>query len=224
MRPGDVLKNLMLGLIYPAVLGSIIYLALTEVTEQAVALWGVFSGQSYEASLIVSLKFLLLWVTLIFYCCDYLYLLFTNDFNLGFFLMDFVFIIALYATVLAIGIDGGEVPPKILLILACYTMFMLLYLGWDLFEKTRCSAAESGFYDSMIRWELWSLLGLGVLVAAKLISGWAHLHLATAVELPIVVAALAIITYFFARHTWRKRLFIKPNTYEAPVDQGVDSP
>ncbi len=211
MKPSDVLKNLMLGLIYPAVLGSIIYLALAEVAEQVVALWGVFSGQPYEVSLVVSLKFFLLGVTLTFYCCDYLYLLFTNDFNLGFFFLDIVFIIVLYATVLAIGLDAGEEPPKVLLILGFYTVFILLYLVWDLFEKTRCTADETGFYNSVIKWELWSLLVLGSLGTVKFILGdhWTHLYLATVGEVAIVVAALAGITYFFARHTWRKRLFVK---------------
>ena len=226
MKSGEVLKNLMLGLIYPAVLGSIIYLAMAEVTDQATALWTVFStGQSYDPSLNVSLKFVLLGVTLVFYGCDYLYLLFTNNFNLGFFILDIIFIATLYVTVLCIGINDGEKTPQILGIIACYAVFMILYLGWDIFEKRRCTAAEKSFYRSVIVWELWSLGGLAVLGATKLTFGdrWRNLATGKAVELLVVVTALAVVTYFFARHTWRKRLFLIATSSETKATEEAES-
>src|ERR1700686_2079904 len=70
-----VLKQLMLGLIYPAVLGTVMYTGLEVSVEPLVdRLARRTAVHPFDTD--VALKLLLLSITVFFYCCDFLYITF----------------------------------------------------------------------------------------------------------------------------------------------------
>ncbi|MGC2236409.1 MAG: hypothetical protein WA584_09620 [Pyrinomonadaceae bacterium] len=152
MKEKEVLKTLMLGLIYPAVLGNIIYIAIQELTKMP-----------FEANIFHDIKLLFLLITLVFYFCDYLYISFTKDFGWFFFICDVAFIVFLYITVYSINIGKSE-NLKIETILSCYLAFMGIYLIWDFIEflKNKSKVKESSFYKKIIGWEIASMTGLSI--------------------------------------------------------------
>ncbi len=91
----------MLGLIYPAVLGTILYqlfFTLAHVLREQIPL-----------SAILLIKSALVIISIGFYISDYLYIVFTKRYYAWAFLCDIVFLLALYATVIAIDVDN---PPQ----------------------------------------------------------------------------------------------------------------
>src|SRR6266849_1727314 len=96
MTRQEVLKGLMLGLIYPAVLGTVMYSGLqVAIAPVAASLFGLETPPLND---IAKAKLVLLGVTIVFYCFDYLYITFTKKFDWPFFLCGFAFIAALYIT------------------------------------------------------------------------------------------------------------------------------
>lgn len=92
-----ILKYLMPGLIYPAVLGSILYSALDEYAKQIRLLWHfIHYNESYGPDYLVTMQFSLLVITLVFYSCDFLYITFTNNYRRWLFILDLLFVLALY--------------------------------------------------------------------------------------------------------------------------------
>ncbi|HEX9930381.1 MAG TPA: DUF433 domain-containing protein [Pyrinomonadaceae bacterium] len=155
-----ILKTLMLGLIYPAVLGNIIYLSIDQIVRQ-VKLF--FTVTHIEPNPVLRLKFAFLLVTLAFYFSDYLYIYFTKKFRLSFFIYDILFVIALLTTAIAINMENPSELPDIRIITGCYFFFMLLYLVWDVTElrdcqKLKCSNHEIRFYWKIIAWEIFSIV------------------------------------------------------------------
>jgi hypothetical protein len=128
MTTGEVLKDLMLGLIYPAVLGTIMYSGLDSLFAQRFRWSGTFDCT-------IILKFLLLVVTLAFYICDYLYIIFTRNYRKKFFAYDLVFLFGLYLTVRVLHLPNQEPPLKAPVIAGCYFVFMWLYYRWDRLER-----------------------------------------------------------------------------------------
>jgi hypothetical protein len=199
--PEKALKSLMAGLIYPAVLGSIIYQALDTAENQMLAM---LNSKDYEFSSVMVLKLLLLCITLFFYGCDYLYLLYTRQFRKSFFFLDVVFVVGLYATARLIGLDDPKGHPNTFSILLIYLLFMVLYLIWDLLERRKCidkkiacTEGEIDFYWRMVRWEVGSVVGLSAALAL-----YAKLDPFLSTVLP-----LAIITAIFAKLSWEKKSY-----------------
>src|SRR5260370_18501981 len=91
-----VKQELMLGLIYPAVLGTILYQLFFTFAH-------VLRDQD-PINEILLIKFALVIVSIGFYVCDYLYIVFTKRYYWWSFLCDVVFLLALYATVIAIDV------------------------------------------------------------------------------------------------------------------------
>src|SRR3982074_3645020 len=91
-------QDLMLGLIYPAVLGTILFQLLETFAH-------LFRGQ-YPLSAIVWIKCVLLIISIGFYVSDYLYIVFSKRYYWVFFSFDVVFLITLYTTVIAIDVDN----------------------------------------------------------------------------------------------------------------------
>src|SRR5947207_13766427 len=98
MTVNETLKKLMLELIYPAVLGTVLYTVLGAGLAPLLAILGG-PAATVTAPL---LKWILVIITLCFYGCDYLYIMFTRDFRPAFFLCDLIFLGTLYITFLAI--------------------------------------------------------------------------------------------------------------------------
>ncbi|MFI5171880.1 MAG: hypothetical protein ACHQFW_05790, partial [Chitinophagales bacterium] len=142
------LKNLSLGLIYPAVLGNIFYIILYVVTN-----WS-----TYESMRDFRIKFALLMITTIFYLGDYLYTYFTYNYKQWMFLFTLVFVTFLFWTIQRIHLTTikSETRPvaDISSIIISYFVFIILYMIWDIFERrsTR-DVTEIKFYNRVILWE-----------------------------------------------------------------------
>src|SRR6266567_5257916 len=150
-----VKQELMLGLIYPAVLGTILYQMLFTLAH--------LLREQYPINAIICIKCTLLIVSIGFYVCDYLYIVFTKRYYWWSFLCDLVFILALYATVIAIDVDNPRNLPHNKVILLCYLIFLLVYLVWDGYEfLTVPLGEERDFYRSVVYWELPWLFVIGV--------------------------------------------------------------
>jgi len=117
----------MLGLIYPAVLGTILYQLLFTIAH--------ILREQYPLSAIIWIKYMLVIISIGFYVCDYLYIVFTKRYYWWSFLCDIVFLLALYATVIAIDVDNPRNLPHNKVILFCYFIFLLVYLIWDGYES-----------------------------------------------------------------------------------------
>ena len=200
-----ILKDLMLGLIYPAVLGTILYLALQVLTEQTGRLWtNLFTFQPLSSTdKVLFLKVVLLLVTLCFYLCDFLYILFTNSYRGWFFVADLIFVVGLYVTVV-IGIQPQTADnPRTGWILGPYLLFLVLYILWDRSELKRAWGREAAHLRRVIQWECLSviliLIAIGV---AYFVPSW---HL----SLPVTVVALFVVTVWFAVLAWGKREFYR---------------
>src|SRR5258705_2438587 len=140
-----VRQDLMLGLIYPAVLGTILYQLLFTIAHVL--------REQYPLSAIDWTKWTLVVISLGFYICDYLYIVFTKRYYWWAFLCDIVFLLALYATVIAIDVDNPNRLPHNKVILLCYFVFLLVYLLWDVNELlTLLLDPERNFNRSYVIW------------------------------------------------------------------------
>jgi hypothetical protein len=203
IRIDALLKQLMLGLIYPAVLGTVLYSALGAAVDPLLMLVGL----SREAPTVNAsgLKWTLVVVTLVFYLCDYLYIMFTKTFRSWFFVADLVFLMALYATFRTLDIESEVLALHHLIAVAvCYVLFMFLYLSWDVYEWRRTIySRERHLYKKVIAWESMSLLllVLWLFIACFFRSvdamGWA------------LAVILAAITVRFSCLVREKRLFLQ---------------
>lgn len=145
----------MLGLIYPAVLGTILYQLFFTIGH-------VFRGQ-YSATSILWIKWVLVVISVGFYVCDYLYIIFTKRYYWWSFLCDVVFLLAFYITVISIDVDNPHNLPHNKALLLCYFIFLLVYLAWDGYEfLTLPAGKERDFYRSVVFWELAGLFVIGV--------------------------------------------------------------
>jgi hypothetical protein len=150
-----VRQQLMLGLIYPAVLGTILYQLFFTIAHVL--------REQYPLSAIVWIKWTLVVISIGFYVCDYLYIVFTKRYYWWSFLCDVVFLLALYATIIAIDVDNPRSLPSNKVILFCYFIFLMVYLVWDGYEfLTLPGGKERNFYRSVVFWELPWLFVIGV--------------------------------------------------------------
>lgn len=174
----------MLGLIYPAVLGTILYQLLFTIAHVL--------REQYPLSAIVWIKWTLIVISIGFYVCDYLYIVFTKRYYWWSFLCDVVFLLALYATVIAIDVDNPGSLPHNKVILLCYFIFLMVYLVWDGYEfLTLPRGKESDFYRSVVSWELPWLIIIGVFEIIALV--WNN-HVMISI---MTIIILSIVTIWF---------------------------
>lgn len=201
-----ILKDLMLGFIYPAVLGTVLYLVLAVVAYAAATITdAMLAWELRELDLLLILKVTLLLVTLAFYLCDYLYLTFTNTFERHFFWYDCVFLFTLFVTVTMIRTDTDDRRlPQSGLIAACYLVFMFLYRRWDELEWKRCPAGdEQDLFKDVLTWERHSAVALaaaGLLAVSRPSSIWSTV---------VLLLIVSYITLHFQRLVRRKRSFYR---------------
>ena len=189
-----VRQELMLGLIYPAVLGTVLYQLVFTIAH-------VLRGQ-YPLSAIVLIKWTLVVISIGFYVCDYLYIVLTKRYYRWAFLCDIVFLLALYATVIAIDVDNPRSLPHNKVILFCYFIFLLVYLVWDGYEVlTLQRGKERDFYRSVVSWELPWLLVIGVLEIISLL--WNN-HFMISI---LTIVILSVVTTWFGFLVSRMRKF-----------------
>ena len=181
-----VRQELMLGLIYPAVLGTVIYQLIFTIAHVL--------REQYPLSAIVWIKWTLVVISIGFYVCDYLYIVFTKRYYWWSFLCDVVFLLALYATVIAIDVDNPRSLPHNKIVLLSYFIFLFVYLLWDGYEfLTLPPGHEQTFYRSVVSWELPWLFVIGVFEILALF--WNN-HLMISV-LTIVILSMVTICFGF---------------------------
>jgi hypothetical protein len=190
-----VKQELMLGLIYPAVLGTILYQLLYSIAH-------VLRYQ-YPLSAIVWIKWTLLVISIGFYVCDYLYIVFTKRYYWWAFLCDIVFLLALYATVIAIDVDNPTRLPHNKIILLCYLIFLFVYLVWDSYEFLNLPRGKEGdFYRAVVSWELPWLFVIGLLEIIALL--WSDDFMISI--LTIVILSVVTIWFGFLINRMRKAI------------------
>jgi hypothetical protein len=185
-----LLKESMLGLFYPAVLGAIAYYALDAMlgSLRPFVLQRRFPRiADFDAA--TAYRALLYVLTFTFYCCDYFYLRFTNTYRKLFFAFDVVFVVGLYETATLIEAHDPSGIPDVTAILFWFTAFMILYLVWDVIEcreAVRTGAPDRTIYTWVLGWEAGSLLLLG--------SAWVGVsrNVVGAVALAVVLALVDI--------------------------------
>jgi hypothetical protein len=189
-----VRQELMLGLIYPAVLGTILYQLVFTVAHVL--------REQYPLTAIMWIKWTLVLISIGFYVCDYLYIVLTRRYYWWAFVCDVVFLLALYATVIAIDVDNPRTLPHNKLILFCYFIFLLVYLMWDGYEfLTLPQGQEKDFYRSVVFWELPWLIVIGVFEIIALL--WND-HFMISI---LTIIILSIVTIWFAFLVNRMRRF-----------------
>ncbi|HEY0427727.1 MAG TPA: GNAT family N-acetyltransferase [Pyrinomonadaceae bacterium] len=195
----NFLKKLMIGLIYPAILGNIIYIILTFIFTQ---------DERY------TVKFVLLLITAFFYLFDYLYIYFTYDFKWWMFILDLIFVIGLFFTYqnLHFPLNSSKndiAPPNLFMILICYAVFILLYLIWDSIEKKNSKTSEKSMYKWIVWWEIISLSLLGINIVLQFLA-----ILSSYNKSIVVIWTLIFITIGFGRINWEKYKFWNANELE----------
>ena len=187
-------QELMLGLIYPAVLGTILYQLFFTI--------GHLLREQYPATAILWIKWTLVVISIGFYVCDYLYIIFTKRYYWWSFLCDIVFLLAFYVTVIAIDVDNPIRPPNHKVILLCYLIFLLVYLVWDVYEfRTLPRGRERNFYRSVMFWELLGLFVIGVFEIIAFV--WKN-HFMISI---VTIIILSIVTIWFGFLVSRMRKF-----------------
>ena len=149
----NFLKNIMLGLIYPAILGNIIYITLTVLNNRVI----------FEHEAFFNIKFTLLLITAAFYFFDYLYIYFTYNFKWWMFFLNVIFAGTLFLTFQKIHLNMNEgeakLAPEIFSILCFYLIYIVLYFAWDFYEKTKTiNFKEKYMYKWIVRWEAFSII------------------------------------------------------------------
>jgi hypothetical protein len=190
-----VRQELMLGLIYPAVLGTILYQLVFTIAHVL--------REQYPLTAIVWIKWTLVVITIGFYICDYLYIVLTKRYYWWSFLCDVVFLLALYATVIAIDVDNPRSLPHNKVILCCYFLFLLVYLVWDGYEfLVQPPGKEKDFYRSVVSWELPWLFVIGALEIVAFL--WNNLLMISI----LTIVVLSIVTIWFGFLVGRMGRFI----------------
>ncbi len=203
------LKRLMLNQIYPAVLGSIVFIAFGAIHAQLVILFnnGIDCFNLYDAD--TAWRFGILGVTIAFYLTDYYYLNYTRNYGPLFFAFSLVFLLTMFFTVgslhfniVGIGdatleLDGKKkvVEVSFLSLPAAFLVFMFLYLIWDIIEFKTARGDERSFYKCVIVWEVLSIVALLFNLFLK--------------SRGLLLATLMVITMFFICITVYKRKFTK---------------
>lgn len=165
-RHRPFLKSIVVTLIYPAVLGTVLYVVLQIIVTPIVA----HAAQVTRFRIVVDPtltvlqwhKVLLVLATLVFYHCDYFYITYTRYFGLAFLIADCLFLVALYVTLVAINPLGKE-PPATPLVALCFIIFLLGYLVWDAYECIKAKyPPHRRYYYWVLAWEAASILALAL--------------------------------------------------------------
>jgi hypothetical protein len=189
-----VRQELMLDLIYPAVLGTILYQLFFTVAHVL--------REQYPLTAILWIKWTLVVISIGFYVCDYLYIVFTKRYYWWSFLCDILFLLALYATVIAIDVDNPRNLPHNKAILFCYFIFLLVYLVWDGYEfLTLPRGKERDFYRAVVFLEL---PGLFVICVFEIIALLWDNSLMISI---LTIVILSIVTIWFGFLVGRMRRF-----------------
>jgi hypothetical protein len=149
-------RILMIGLIYPAVLGSIMYSFLGIILEALFR--GASTGFLQQSSFEIVIKSLLLLTTLAFYGCDYCYTCWVAVYKKQFFILDLLVLASLYISILAINLNS-TIQPTLELISVCYAFVLFFYFLWDFSEPSR---EQHRRYFRLMR--IWEISGIVLMI------------------------------------------------------------
>ncbi len=208
----------MLELLYPAVLGSIIFSLLDQVMLPLVDLARNYLFRSSPISAAYDgtwFQTVVLLITIFFYCIDYLYVMFSKHYDRKFFVLDIAFLLGLYVTVDATGLmEKPHHSPDVTRILGTYCFFLILYFWWDYPESKRrgLSDDERAWYTRVLTWEIISLFSM---FSLTLFSHWMK---DTQCFNYLVVVVLGLVSLAFAIITWQKKRFHSEPDSALPVE------
>ncbi len=150
----SLLKKLLLEMLYPAVLGNVIYFIIEYALDSEKHLY----GQS------ASLKMVLLVITALFYLCDFIYVYFTKNFTWWMFLLGISYVIMFYISYSFIHIssstESASREPEMIRILVVYSIFFFTYLAWDIIEARNAPTIDKSSFKKIIIWEVSALIGI----------------------------------------------------------------
>ena len=153
----NIPRVLTIGLVYPAVLGSIFYSIFALAAEYAVS--GVASGFLAGSASEISVKAGFVLLVLNFFFCDYIYSSWTAPFRVHFMILNLLVLVCLYVAFVGANTGGVGAPNLDLLSLAFGSAF-LIYAAWDIFDR---SLHQSGKYRQQMKaWEWISVVAVSV--------------------------------------------------------------
>ncbi|MBK7392132.1 MAG: hypothetical protein IPI64_02385 [Chloracidobacterium sp.] len=203
----QIFKHLIVGLIYPAVLGALIYFF--------IEFWGGFIESGHLPLMFnapvdeIILKACLLIMILLFYCCDFLYTTYSKKFRFLYFWFDLAIMVGLIATFKAAKYDSSELP-EMATILKLFLGFIILYLFWDGFELMQSEndeiASEKRLYKQMVGWEV------GCIVVFLSIFLLQYLQIINEYSMRVCsIIGISIATIIFIFLVWKKwKLYFLP--------------
>lgn len=150
-KPQRNFKNVLLNLVYPAILGAILYETMNF----------FYDLMFNPCSVLHWAKLTLLVITAIFYVVDYFYIKLTERFIGLFFVFDLFFLVFLFITIKMIGIDDNtyDADVRVLMVASCYFAFLLLYSIWDFIERFQANSNHEIIHmNKVLKWELVSML------------------------------------------------------------------
>jgi hypothetical protein len=152
------LKGLMLEQIYPAVLGSFVFLVFETGLKQITSfISNVINGVVIYPEPLLRTKFCLVLTAVFFYFADYYYIKLTQVYRVVFFVFNLIFAFTLLATVKFTNLDTNEAPDVNSIALS-YFIFIIFYLVWDIVEWKTCAKRDRKLYLCVIAWEILSLI------------------------------------------------------------------
>ena len=158
----NIARTVMVGLLYPAILGSLVFSFLEIVIPGLSS--GAPGGFLQGAPSAVGIKLILFLATVTFYCADYVYSSWVALFRYQFFLLDLIVIGVLYRSVYAINLSSNK-PPSFASIVVCFLIILACYVFWDFFEPNK--ERHTRFYSLM---KVWQASSLALLVVLGLVS------------------------------------------------------
>ncbi|MCP4607237.1 MAG: hypothetical protein GY845_00790 [Planctomycetes bacterium] len=187
----NIARVLLIGLIYPAVLGSIIYALMGDIVDFVTVNKNTALLSLPFKDILPKISFYLLIVS--FFCCDYVYSSWVKPFRVPFFLLDIFVMVALYIMVIFIKISSAAQPSTVVISLA-YACVLFLYFIWDFFEPQRNDYPR--YYLEMRIWQVTSFICL--LLYILFYRGHSSAIL-------LLISILLIIDIWFWRLLWLKR-------------------
>jgi len=198
----EVLHQVMLELLYPAVLGAVLFEGL-KVWRMGAGSVAVFAGHASTFDHLLALKCTLVALTIWFYGCDYTYIVLTRQFEVAFFWYDCAFLAGLYMTFVCMRLDEADIGriPESWAISSLFALFFVGYGGWDFFEFGRAKGiAARTFYWKVIAWEAASFLAFIALTPVAV--AYPHSELVAA----ILTLVLLFVTLRFFHLVREKRV------------------
>ena len=150
------LYELMTNQLYTAVLGSIIYMLFDWC-------YTIYEKNIFTEDTYIRTAFLLVAVS--FYLADYYYIKGSKPYRKWHFLFDVVFLVCMLYSVKSLNVDEKEMTSlntnNFLKVKISYTVFLGLYLLWDIRELVgvwNTKKEQFHYYIEVILWEVISLL------------------------------------------------------------------